>query len=92
MLGIRLRAVFYACHVEDLRDDPQGTADHLKLVHWGLFLGELVESTYRIEPQSLILKILLDLQSLESVVSPLNNLLDLQIEGARLYYHKDMPM
>ena len=78
--------------MEDLRDDPQGTADHLELVNWGLFIRELVKSADGIEPQGLVMKLLFDSQTLKSVLSSLNDPLDLQIEGARLYYHKDVSM
>ena len=78
--------------MEDLRDDPKGSADHLELVYWGLFFRELVESTNGIQPKSLVMKLLLDCQTLEGVLSPLNDPLDLQIQGARLYNHKDVSM
>ena len=55
VFGSRLGVVFDACHVEHLRDDPQGAADHLELVDRGLFLRELVESADSIQPQSLVM-------------------------------------
>jgi hypothetical protein len=59
--------------VEYLRDDPQGTANHLELVDWGLFLRELVKSADGIQPKSLVMKLLLNSQTLEGVLSPLND-------------------
>jgi hypothetical protein len=63
--------------VEYLRDNPQGTANHLELIDWGLFLRELVESADGIQPKSLVMKLLLNSQTLEGVLSPLNDSLDL---------------